>query len=393
MVPGVNLTVSTAAVGTTVEVTVAKDTDSVQDSVKAMVDGVNAILTQIDSLTSYNADTKTSGPLAGDASLRSLRNSLLNAVYPGDNTTMADVGLQTDRYGKLVFDADKFATAYAADPALVASKFTSGTVDGFAARVATIADKASDKYTGTITAAITGHTSEIKELQDNIDNWDTRLELRRTTLQNQFTALETAMNQMTSQSSWLAGQIKLPIRIIVKAKEGKNMMMTDARAAYMDASVATADPSRLLVMLCDRLVLDVQRALGAQVAGHHETAHHQLVHAQAIVTELRVSLDPDRLPGRRRARRPLRLPLPAADPRQHPPRLSGDRGVPADRHPGRRHLARGRPLARPYGGASMSAAMSSEGRDAAAGPQPGVGGRAGPARARGDPHRAAARAR
>jgi len=195
-------------VGTTVEVTVAKDTDSVQSSVKAMVDGVNAILTQIDTLTSYNADTKTSGPLAGDASLRSLRNSLLNAVYPGDNTTMADVGLQTDRYGKLVFDADKFATAYAADPALVASKFTSGTVDGFAARVATIADKASDKYTGTITAAITGHTSEIKELQDNIDNWDTRLELRRTTLQNQFTALETAMNQMTSQSSWLAGQIK-----------------------------------------------------------------------------------------------------------------------------------------------------------------------------------------
>ena len=67
VVPGVNLTVSTAAVGTTVEVTVAKDTDSVQSSVKAMVDGVNAILTQIDTLTSYNADTKTSGPLAGDA--------------------------------------------------------------------------------------------------------------------------------------------------------------------------------------------------------------------------------------------------------------------------------------------------------------------------------------
>jgi flagellar secretion chaperone FliS len=75
------------------------------------------------------------------------------------------------------------------------------------------------------------------------------------------------------------------------------MMMTDARAAYMDASVATADPSRLLVMLCDRLVLDVQRALGAQVAGHHETAHHQLVHAQAIVTELRVSLDPEGFRG------------------------------------------------------------------------------------------------
>jgi flagellar secretion chaperone FliS len=75
------------------------------------------------------------------------------------------------------------------------------------------------------------------------------------------------------------------------------MMMTDARAAYMDASVATADPSRLLVMLCDRLVLDVQRALAAQLAGNHEEAHHQLVHAQAIVTELRNSLDPEGFRG------------------------------------------------------------------------------------------------
>jgi flagellar protein FliS len=75
------------------------------------------------------------------------------------------------------------------------------------------------------------------------------------------------------------------------------MMMIDARAAYMDASVATADPSKLLVMLCDRLVLDVQRALSAQADGHHEEAHHQLVHAQAIVCELRNSLDPDGFRG------------------------------------------------------------------------------------------------
>ena len=36
-------------------------------------------------------------------------------------------------------------------------------------------------------------------------------------------------------------------------------MTHHARAAYMDATIATASPSRLLVMLFDRLVLDVQR--------------------------------------------------------------------------------------------------------------------------------------
>lgn len=68
-------------------------------------------------------------------------------------------------------------------------------------------------------------------------------------------------------------------------------MYTDPRAAYMDASVATASPARLLVMLYERLVLDVRKALEAQRRGDHAEAHTQLLHAQDIVLELRASLD------------------------------------------------------------------------------------------------------
>lgn len=75
------------------------------------------------------------------------------------------------------------------------------------------------------------------------------------------------------------------------------MMMNNARAAYMDATVATADPSRLLVMLCDRLVLDVQRGLNAQQVGAREVANDQLLHAQSIVLELRFSLKTDGFDG------------------------------------------------------------------------------------------------
>lgn len=63
-----------------------------------------------------------------------------------------------------------------------------------------------------------------------------------------------------------------------------------ARNAYVDNSVATASPARLLVMLCDRLVLDVQRGLEAQHAGNLPEAHNQLVHAQEIVIHLRSTL-------------------------------------------------------------------------------------------------------
>lgn len=74
-------------------------------------------------------------------------------------------------------------------------------------------------------------------------------------------------------------------------------MYHDPRAAYMDASVATASPARLLVMLCERLVLDVRKGLQAQRAGEHAEAGRQLVHAQDIVLELRCSLDVDAWEG------------------------------------------------------------------------------------------------
>jgi flagellar protein FliS len=74
-------------------------------------------------------------------------------------------------------------------------------------------------------------------------------------------------------------------------------MMNNARAAYMDASVATASPARLLVMLFDRLVLDVQRGLDAQRRGDHEDTHRQLTHAQDIVLELQSSLRADDFKG------------------------------------------------------------------------------------------------
>jgi flagellar protein FliS len=60
--------------------------------------------------------------------------------------------------------------------------------------------------------------------------------------------------------------------------------------AYLDASVATASPARLLLMLCDRLVLDLTRGLEAQRSSDFATAHRELLHAQEIVLELRGTL-------------------------------------------------------------------------------------------------------
>lgn len=63
------------------------------------------------------------------------------------------------------------------------------------------------------------------------------------------------------------------------------------RTRYVDDTVATASPAKLLTMLYDRLVLDLTRAEAEQRAGNRGAAGPHLVHAQDIVGELASTLD------------------------------------------------------------------------------------------------------
>jgi flagellar protein FliS len=70
-----------------------------------------------------------------------------------------------------------------------------------------------------------------------------------------------------------------------------------AAGRYGADATATASPARLVVMLYDRLALDLARGRQAQLAGDRESANTQLSHAQDIVAELLSSLDVDAWDG------------------------------------------------------------------------------------------------
>ncbi|GIM92336.1 flagellar export chaperone FliS [Paractinoplanes toevensis] len=63
------------------------------------------------------------------------------------------------------------------------------------------------------------------------------------------------------------------------------------RDRYLQDSINTASPAKLLLMLYDRLVLDLMQAEQALRAEEREAAHDKITHAQEIVIELRTSLD------------------------------------------------------------------------------------------------------
>src|SRR3954464_11856495 len=65
------------------------------------------------------------------------------------------------------------------------------------------------------------------------------------------------------------------------------------RARYVGDSVTTASPQQLLVMLYDRLALDLERAQQAVTTGDRTEATEQLQHAQEMVLELLAGLRVD----------------------------------------------------------------------------------------------------
>ena len=75
------------------------------------------------------------------------------------------------------------------------------------------------------------------------------------------------------------------------------MSTASLRARYLDDAVSTASPQQILVMLYDRLALDLEQAEAALAAGYRQEAGVQLLHAQEIVLELRGSLRVDAWEG------------------------------------------------------------------------------------------------
>lgn len=123
LMPGVDVTLGAAATGSAT-ITIARDSQSLVDSVKSLVDSVNLALDDIASLTSFDTASQARGLLVGDSTLRTIKSQLIETVTGGVNgQSLAPVGIQVDRTGKIVFDAAKLKDAYAADPTGTAAKF------------------------------------------------------------------------------------------------------------------------------------------------------------------------------------------------------------------------------------------------------------------------------
>lgn len=161
-IPGVTLNLK-AKDSTATTLTVGQDNSAISTSVQSFVKAYNDLASTVKSLTSYNAETKQSGPLLGDFSVRSIFNQLrgeLNKAVAGASSqfgSLAELGLSTQNDGTLKLDSTKLQKAIEADPQGVAGLFarTGRTNDSLVNYVGATSDSQAGDYALTVSRLAT----------------------------------------------------------------------------------------------------------------------------------------------------------------------------------------------------------------------------------------------
>jgi flagellar hook-associated protein 2 len=196
-VAGVTMTLQTAEVGTSVDLTVERDLKGGQDAMQKFVDGYNAIR------TFFDEQRKTGAPLYSDSLLRTTVDSFTSALRTevsanGTYSRLANAGVALDRNGILKLDTDAFRTALANKPAEIEALLG---FSGVGSAMVTATDSVTAYGTGLISNQIRTLDASQVALRKRESDARTRLDQRREQLVAQYTRMEEAMSKAQSQSS------------------------------------------------------------------------------------------------------------------------------------------------------------------------------------------------
>lgn len=235
--------------GTPISLTTSRDTDKIVDSLKSFVEDYNALVEELNEHLKETANYKKYPPLTdeqkkemsdkeielweekskegllhNDANITSFLGDMRMVLYSsveGAGLSLYDIGIETsDNWrdnGKLVIDEDVLKSMVATNADAICKLFTDreqGLGAGMqkalkdAANVSSGSPGTMVRYAGTKDVLTTSNTlyEEMKHISETLSNLNTKYQLEKTRYWNQFNAMEQAISNMNSQSSWLTQQ-------------------------------------------------------------------------------------------------------------------------------------------------------------------------------------------
>ncbi len=187
------------------QIAVTNDVTNLTAKLQSFVTSFNSVAGSVVGQLAYNQGQTNQAALFGDSTLRGLQTSLSGFTSQKFGTqTMADLGISMDKDGLLSLDSDKLATALAANPNAISDLFVTG---GAASAVKSLSNLYSEAGDGVLVTKSAGLTDRNKLLQDQIDEIEDNATAMQTRLEAQFNALETAMSNLQSQSSYITSML------------------------------------------------------------------------------------------------------------------------------------------------------------------------------------------
>lgn len=210
-IPGVTLELKQANPGKAIGIGVKEDLEVVSGKIKTFVDGMNGVLTFVQTQNKLDKATDTTKTLGGDSLIRSVESRIRQLIQTpqfgigGPITTLSQLGIQFNRQGTLDYDAKKFNAALASDPEAVKKFFVGdGYNTGFVQNVKREVNALLNPSEGTISNRSRGLKTKIDQVDQRITNKERQLEKKEEALRNKFSRLEETMSKIKSQGGAVA---------------------------------------------------------------------------------------------------------------------------------------------------------------------------------------------
>jgi flagellar hook-associated protein 2 len=245
-VSGVNVSLEETS-SDAITVTMKADSTDLKDTITKFVEDYNTMIDTINTYITEESDSDyqpltdaqkeemtdsqiekwekkaKAGVLNGDSTLKSIATKLQQAMYSSavsGGISLATLGITSAGYnenGKLEIDEDKLTSALSSKADEIAELFTSET--GLAAKLSSIFDDSiktsgSRGSRGTLvdiagvedTSSATQNSlyDQMNDIEDFLDTLNDRLDAEQKRLWNKFSAMETALSNLNSQSSLLS---------------------------------------------------------------------------------------------------------------------------------------------------------------------------------------------
>ncbi len=210
LIPGVTIDLKSADPTKNVTVAITTDAEATAKKVQDFVDAYNKVVDFFAEQNALDAEGKAKNPLFGDPTLRSMRSSLRSIVGGSVAGTgneafqlLSQVGVTSDKDGKLTFNRGKFDEALANDETAVAAVFTQAS-NGIARRLIDQLDVYTDSVDGLIKNRNDTFDRQVKQTQSRIDQAERRLTMYEKQLETKYANLENLLAKLQGQGASVA---------------------------------------------------------------------------------------------------------------------------------------------------------------------------------------------